>query len=398
MLLALSTSAWSQTTSTNTGSTGGANSGPGTTGVSIRNLPATGSNTSPTATQPSDTRPLFLSGRVMMEDGTPLPQSVTIQRNCYGIVRSVAYTSAGGSFGFQWNNTPGIIQDASEGGGRTMGQMTGLSSAGISASPNSTSNPRSTTGCELRASLAGFRSDAINLSNRTSLDNSDVGVIVLHRQTAVNGYSVSASALQAPKAAKKAYEQGVQALAKNQTDPAARAFEKAVAIYPNYADAWLSLGKIRRSQGQTEPARKALLKAVEADPKLMAPLLELGFLSAAQNDWDGARGYLERAVKLEPSGYPIAWYTLAVANYNLGNRDEAEKDARRAAKLDVKNGIPRERYLLGLILEEKKDLAGAAAEFEAYLKLAPNEVDGPQVLAEIQQIRKILGDATQAAK
>ena len=45
--------------------------------------------------------------------------------------------------------------------------------------------------CELRASVAGFTSDTINLFNRRTADNPDVGTIVLHRIAGVEGASIS---------------------------------------------------------------------------------------------------------------------------------------------------------------------------------------------------------------
>ena len=62
--------------------------------------------------------------------------------------------------------------------------------------------------CELRANVAGFTSDTIDLFNRRTADNMDVGTIVLHRLAGVEGTSISVTSMMAPKAAKKAYEQG----------------------------------------------------------------------------------------------------------------------------------------------------------------------------------------------
>ena len=67
-------------------------------------------------------------------------------------------------------------------------------------------------GCELRASLAGFRSDVVNLSGRRMFDNPDVGTIILHRQANVEGTTISRTTLEAPKDARKAYDKAREAL------------------------------------------------------------------------------------------------------------------------------------------------------------------------------------------
>src|SRR5260370_42252448 len=97
---------------------------------------------------------------------------------------------------------------------------------------------QSLTGCELRASLAGFKSDVVNLGNRRMFDNPDVGTIVLRRRANVEGTTVSMTTLQAPKDARKAYDKARDALRKGKTADALSEFEKAVAAYPHFAAAW----------------------------------------------------------------------------------------------------------------------------------------------------------------
>ena len=244
--------------------------------------------------------------------------------------------------------------------------------------------------CELRANLAGFTSDTINLFNRRSSRNPEVGMIVLHRIAGVEGTSISVTSMMAPKDAKKAYEHGLQSLLKNKPDDAVKDFEKAVAAYPKYADAWLNLGKLRLDQQAIEPARAALVKAIESDPKLVSPYIELGLLAARDGNWQESGKYLDRAMELDPVDFPQAWYADAVANYNLKKYDAAEKAARTAVKLDPKHVNPRSGYLLGLILAEKRDYAGASAELTAYLKLAPNAPDMAQVKDQLGQIEKLI--------
>lgn len=371
----------------------------GTIGTGATSLPGIGSNP-PAQPNPVDSHPIFISGRVMMADGLPVPINVGIQRACYGTPRTMAYTDVSGGFSFRWGQADMVVAEASEGGSgsRSLPGMSGTSGSGGSGMGN-TSNPRSTLGCELRANLAGYRSDVITLSDRTSLENGDIGVIVLHRQTGeVKGGSVSASSLKAPKRAKKAYELGLLALAKNNPDRAVRDFENAVAEYPGYADAWLSLGKLRRDQSRNEQARMAFEKAATADPKLVTPFIELGIMASEDRKWEDTLSYLDHATRLDPANYPVAWYTMALAGYNLKKYDAAEANVRRAVRLDPKHGIPREHYLLGLILEQKKDLAGAAAEFALFLKYDPIAPDEPQLRAEIRRIEKTIGEASQAAK
>ena len=73
---------------------------------------------------------------------------------------------------------------------------------------------RDLMGCELRATLAGFRSDIVSLNGRRAMDNPDVGVIILHRMANVEGFTYSGTSAFAPKDAKKAYDKGREAVKK----------------------------------------------------------------------------------------------------------------------------------------------------------------------------------------
>lgn len=395
---------WAQKGGGGIGAGGGATSGsPGSSigSTSPGTLSRNPSPTSPTTT-PGIQTPIFLSGKVVMADGVPLPPGIAIQRICQGLARTVAYTDTKGNFSFQWGDYAGITPDASEPGsfGIPGGGGGGLSAT--TAGGSQVSNRTSTAGipqsgglgssigaCELRASLAGYTSDSVNLFMHRSMDNPDVGRIVLHRNTAVEGVSISATSFNAPKDARKAYERGLTSLHKGKQDEAGKDFEKAVGIYPTYADAWVELGRLRIAGQQTEPARDAFQKALSADSKLVAPYLELGMMSAREQNWQDSAQYLDKAVQLDPVDFPQAWYVDAVANFNLKKLEPAEKSAREAVKLDPQHRNPRADYLLGLVLMEKRDYAGAAAELKNYLAMSPTADNQDEVKKQLEQLEKI---------
>jgi hypothetical protein len=47
-------------------------------------------------------RSVYVSGRIAIEGGAPLPPNVAIERVCGGISKAVAYTDSGGHFNFTW--------------------------------------------------------------------------------------------------------------------------------------------------------------------------------------------------------------------------------------------------------------------------------------------------------
>lgn len=346
------------------------------------------------------TRQIYIAGRVVTQDGSPMTQ-VTIERFCGGMAKTVAYTDSKGHFSFQWGDRSMIVTDASDAGsGRRDSNSGGFGSSQSAGGANMlASDPYGSRmmNCQLRANVAGFTSDAVDLFNRKTADNPDIGTIVLHRIAGVEGSSISVTSMMAPKAAKKAYDQGLQSLLKNKTADARKDFEKAVAVYPQYADAWVNLGKLHLEQEAIAPARAALMKAMECDPKLVTPYMELGLLAAKDGNWQESGKYLDRAVELDAVDYPQGWYADAVANFNLGKYDAAEKGARAAVKLDPRHVNPRSGYLLSMVLTEKRDYAGAAAELTTYIKLAPNAPDVEQAKTELARLEKLTGVTKPAA-
>src|SRR5439155_11699826 len=121
---------------------------------------------------------------------------------------------------------------------------------------------------------------------------------------------------------------GMQDFRKNRMDDAGKQFEKAVALYPKYADAWYRLGHIQAEKKELEAARTSFGKAIAADSRLVPPLVELAGLNVSQGRWQEAVESSQRAIKLDSFGAPAVYFFNALANYTLKNPDAAERSGR----------------------------------------------------------------------
>jgi tetratricopeptide (TPR) repeat protein len=341
---------------------------------------------------PEMQRPIFLSGKVMLDDGTPPPDPVVIERVCNGVPRPEAYTDFKGHFSFQLGQNMNVMPDASVGSGSDPafggGNSTFSSIPGMSNSSQGISE-RDLMGCELRANVPGFRSDVITLAGRRFMDNPDVGIIILHRLGNVEGLTISATSLLAPKDARKAFEKGREALKKKKLADAQKQFQKAVKVYPKYASAWYQLGTVYEQQDNVPEARKAYASALEADPKFVSPYMQLAGLSAREQKWEDVAETTDRVLRLNAISFPRAYFFNSLANYQLHRFEPAEKSAIEAQKLDTDNRYPQIQHLLGLILAEKRDFKGAAEKLKAYLKLAPNTKEADLVRKQLSEVEKL---------
>ena len=341
-------------------------------------------------------RPIFLSGKVVMDDGTPPPDSVIIERVCNGVARPEGYTDSKGRFSFELGRNSHILADAS------VGSADGSfpRETGGSRQPSGFGNPmggvseRDLIGCELRASLPGFRSDVVMLTGRRLFDNPDVGAIILHRLGNVEGTTISLTSLKAPKDAKKAFEKGRDLVRKKKPEKAQKELEKAVGLYPEYAAAWYELGRAMEMQNNAESAKNAYSKALAADAKFVSPYLQLADMAAREGKWQEVADTTERVVKLNPMSFPVAHFYNAVANYNLKNLDAAENSAREALKLDTQHRFPKIDHVLGVILAQKGNFTAAAEHMKGYLKLVPDASDAEMVKKQLTELERLMGQTT----
>lgn len=331
------------------------------------------------------TGPMLLTGKVTLNDGTIPPEPVRIERVCNGLrPHPEGFTDSKGRFSITLGQETDIMPDASETESRNIATGGG-SLGGIRESD--------LMNCELRAVLPGFTSDTISLATRRYLDNPDVGTIVLHRLSNVEGLTISATSALAPKDARKAYEKALEDLKKNKLDDAQKSLEKAVSVYPKYAVAWFDLGRLHEQRDHADQARNAYGQAIAADAKYINPYERLYLMDAKEQKWKEVAENSDHVLHLNPYDFPGAYYYNAVANLELGNLDAAEKSGREAVKQDTLHQNPRTSYVLGIILAKKGEFAPAADLLRAYLQADPAAKDAGEVRQQLAQIEKLSGAA-----
>jgi tetratricopeptide (TPR) repeat protein len=342
---------------------------------------------------------IYLTGKVLLDDGAPPPGAVTIERVCKGAPRAQGYTDQKGHFSFQLGLKTAVTPDASEDSSRT---PTAASPDDMRAAMAPQQQQQTTTigmalaDCDLRAVLAGYRSDSISLGSRRLLDDPDVGTIVLHRLANVEGAAISLTSLQAPKEARRVYDKALQDLRKNKPAEAVKELQKAVDIYPKYAAAWYELGWIQQQGAEIASARKSFVSAITADAKFISPYLSMAALEAKAENWAALAKITGALLKLDAVDYPVVYLYDAIANLNLRQIDAAEKSAVVGEKLDTAHQYPALERVLARILERKKDYAAAAAHLRGYLTLAPHAEDAARIKKDLAELERLSGANQQA--
>ncbi len=329
-------------------------------------------------------RPVFLSGKIILEDGTTPLERVRVELVCGGEVVQQVYTFRG-IFSLQLRSGQNFQLPID----------TALSSYGLLSEGPSFGSGQSgslnLTACELQAKLSGFQSDRIFLGSRRALDNPDVGIIVLHRRAKAKGNTISLTTLAAPQEAWKIYQKALKELGMGKKKinffKLSKELEKAVKIYPEFAAAWHLLGEIRLELKDHSGARQALEQALAADSHYANPYISLAMLELEEERWEEAAQLSAQALALD-SQLIRAHYFNALAHSFLGNLDVAEESILRVQKSSQAQDYPAIHLILGWVESEKGNFQLAAAEYRRFLKVQPTGSIAEKLKEELTQWEK----------
>lgn len=335
--------------------------------------------------------PMMVYGRVLMEDGQPVPEPVSVELECGIELMQAIHTDLKGNFQFnlgeahEGNSTETSASQDTPLAMRDAPVDAPAGTAGLNVSPHQM------FGCEVHVSVAGYQPLSKTISESANVGGINIGTLVLTRIAGMQGAAISMTSLSAPKKSRQEFEKGEKDARDKHLDSAIQHFEKAVAEYGTYAVAWNELGRIYAINHRTDDARQAFTKAMTADPHYIPPCMGLAQLELQSGQYEAAIEAAAKALSLSP-GMAAASFLEAVANFRLNRLDAAEKSARDAENAPHEN-IPQLHVLLADILIQKKDYSNAAEEMKAYLRVAPQGEFASQIRKRLEDVEKSAADA-----
>jgi tetratricopeptide (TPR) repeat protein len=247
-------------------------------------------------------------------------------------------------------------------------------------------------GCKVQASLTGFGSDALTITERNLRDEPELGTIWLRLNGRTTGTALSTTGASVPKRAAKLFEEAHAAMLEQKPERAQSNLEKAVHLYPEFAEAWYQLGRLNmRSSPQS--AQECFSKAVAADPLFVRPYEELAQLAVQQEKWAEVVANTNRALQLDPPGTPRIWSYDALANYQLSKLDSAKASAQKSLAMDPRHQIPNTEQLLAVILARQGDYDGALQHLRNCLTYVTTGHNVEFLKQQIAQLERRLGQA-----
>jgi len=162
---------------------------------------------------------------------------------------------------------------------------------------------------------------------------------------------------------------GVLLQAQGQLEPATRHFERALALNPAYAEAHNNLGAVLQAQGRQDQAMAQFEQAVAASPAYLDALNNLAMGFFAQNQFEAAIGVWTRVLVVTP-GHRDAEVCISKALYGLSMADpEAARRLARSVLAEhpespvIRHGVA---GLIGEVTPERAEVGYITAMFDFF--------------------------------
>lgn len=309
---------------------------------------------------------IWLSGKVAVEGSSAPPEPVVVVLRCGDQERARITSSRKGDFSMMVSK-----ENSSDARRPTDEVFSGAAQQ-----------------CELQAESPEYTSETLRLFGTASGQINQVGTIMLYPRTAAQGDTISVTSLAAPEKAKQAFEKGQEQVRKGKFQAACDFFRRAVQVYPQYAIAWLELGRAQVKQNDFAGAQQSLHQATDHDARLLAGYVELAHIALVQQQWKDLADSTEKILRLAPDATANAWFLNAAANFNLGDMQRAEAGVTRGLYLDKAHKVPQLEYLYAIVLSRRGAFSPAVEHLKSFLRLAPNDVQAhsaTQMLGEFEK-------------
>lgn len=306
----------------------------------------------------ANTYQVIVTGKVTMEDGSPPPFTVGIERICSDLQGSAPGPITNKKGEYLWR----LEIDAFD-----------------------------TRACRIQATHPGYISTSEDVSgiNATSHDTQFVVKTLILSKKIPDPYAIVVTSDDIPFKAKSSFNAAMKALDTPNFGEAAAQFAAAVKASPKFAAAWHALGVVDERLEKTSEARDAFEHSIKANPKFIPPYVTLARLCLRTKDWECAAMTTATGIKSDNKHlYPELYLHQAVAQYEMKDLAGAESSVKQAIELDPGHHQAREEYVLGRILEAKGDMAGAKEHMTQYLKLDPTPSDVDTVRGHLQNLGK----------
>ncbi len=204
--------------------------------------------------------------------------------------------------------------------------------------------------------------------------------------------TVSVNQFQVPGKARDAFRKAQQYADSLKLEDARKYVEKALAIYPRYAEAMALRGILKLDANKPDAATADLEQALQFDSGYSVAYIALGAAYNMLSRFDDAVRTIDRGIALSPNSWQ-AYFEMGKAYIGKGDFQDAVKQLNKAEDLAPKKfalvHLLKAHALLGM-----KDYANAMTELEAYLTCDPSGPNSDQARQALERVRAFAAVST----
>jgi tetratricopeptide (TPR) repeat protein len=202
----------------------------------------------------------------------------------------------------------------------------------------------------------------------------------------VLGNTVTVAELNVPQEATQELTRGAAEMQHNNWKKAAEHFNKAIAIYPQFASGYYNLSVAYSRLGKPEAQRDALQKALKINDSFVPALVSLAHLEVADHKQEQARTFLDKAVSADPSNVEALALRVRV-DYLQGQDQQAIADAQRVHDLPHQ-GYATVHYTAAAAFQRLNRIPEMLAQLQLFIQEDPKNPRADyvrQTIAELQR-------------
>ena len=208
----------------------------------------------------------------------------------------------------------------------------------------------------------------------------------LKAQPTVKPEVLNAELVNVPKSALTHYTNAAEAAKKNDHQGAIEELKLAIKEYPAFTQAFNELGVQYLKMDQLENADEAFQGLLKIEPDSFNATLNRGIVNVMMKRYGEAVPILRKAIKKNDQS-AVAHYFLGQALANLGLFDDSEKELQASLQFGGEE-MKEAHRLLAIIYMSRGAKKQAAAELEAYLKVAPTAPDAEKLREKIRELKE----------
>jgi len=203
-----------------------------------------------------------------------------------------------------------------------------------------------------------------------------------------SGSMVSANNLKIPKKASQEFDKATKLIAKQQWQQAIEQLNKAVALYPSYAEAYNNLGVVYARLGDPVKERESLQKAIAANDRFAPAFVNLARMEMKEHNFAAAEADLNKATAADPTDVRTL-ALLAQAQLLDVHYEDVIASARKVHAMPH-NSYALVHYIAARACERLNRLADAVSQLKLFLTEEPAGERAGEARQEMAAIQKQL--------